>query len=90
MSSLSNLSTLVEREGIKIMAAEEEKSSDFYGVLGLKKECTASELRDAYKKLALVRAYVIPFLFCFSFFFSLYTSVDKILCTHQETSEQLN
>ncbi|KAF5466323.1 hypothetical protein F2P56_016260 [Juglans regia] len=31
----------------------EEKSDDFYAVLGLKKECTASELRNAYKKLAL-------------------------------------
>ncbi|XP_031388245.1 uncharacterized protein LOC116201238 isoform X1 [Punica granatum] len=35
------------------MAGEEEKGGDFYAVLGLKKECTASELRDAYKKLAL-------------------------------------
>ncbi|KAJ4953606.1 hypothetical protein NE237_030438 [Protea cynaroides] len=35
------------------MAAGEEKSPDFYAVLGLKKECTASELRNAYKKLAL-------------------------------------
>ncbi|XP_057472626.1 uncharacterized protein LOC130761155 [Actinidia eriantha] len=35
------------------MAAEEEKRSDFYGVLGLKKECSAAELRNAYKKLAL-------------------------------------
>ncbi|XP_041018866.1 chaperone protein DnaJ-like isoform X4 [Juglans microcarpa x Juglans regia] len=31
----------------------EEKSDDFYAVLGLKKECTAPELRNAYKKLAL-------------------------------------
>ncbi|KAK1575260.1 hypothetical protein Q3G72_003900 [Acer saccharum] len=30
-----------------------EKSNDFYKVLGLNKECTATELRDAYKKLAL-------------------------------------
>ncbi|OVA12358.1 DnaJ domain [Macleaya cordata] len=35
------------------MAAGEEKNEDFYSVLGLKKECTASELRIAYKKLAL-------------------------------------
>ncbi|XP_057981909.1 uncharacterized protein LOC131167111 isoform X2 [Malania oleifera] len=35
------------------MAAEEDKSSDLYAVLGLKKECTATELRNAYKKLAL-------------------------------------
>lgn len=37
------------------MANGEEKSSDFYAVLGLNKECTATELRNAYKKLALVR-----------------------------------
>ncbi|KAG8380203.1 hypothetical protein BUALT_Bualt07G0169000 [Buddleja alternifolia] len=30
-----------------------EGSNDFYGVLGLKKECTTTELRNAYKKLAL-------------------------------------
>ncbi|XAR49858.1 hypothetical protein NMG60_11004018 [Bertholletia excelsa] len=35
------------------MAAGEEKFDDFYAVLGLKKECTAAELRNAYKKLAL-------------------------------------
>ncbi|KAK4361748.1 hypothetical protein RND71_016989 [Anisodus tanguticus] len=35
------------------MAGEEEKNNDFYGVLGLKKECTETELRNAYKKLAL-------------------------------------
>lgn len=35
------------------MAAGEEKGRDFYAVLGLKKECTDSELRIAYKKLAL-------------------------------------
>ncbi|KAJ6714993.1 putative EXPRESSED-RELATED [Salix viminalis] len=29
------------------------KSSDFYQVLGLNKDCTATELRNAYKKLAL-------------------------------------
>lgn len=38
------------------MASGEEKSDDFYAVLGLNKECTATELRNAYKKLALVRA----------------------------------
>lgn len=37
------------------MAAREEKINDFYAVLGLKKECSATELRTAYKKLALVR-----------------------------------
>lgn len=37
------------------MAGEEDKSSDFYAVLGLKKECTETELRNAYKKLAMVR-----------------------------------
>ncbi|KAJ4717728.1 Chaperone DnaJ [Melia azedarach] len=35
------------------MASGEEKSDDFYAVLGLNKECTATELRNAYKKLAL-------------------------------------
>ncbi|XP_059639937.1 uncharacterized protein LOC132282322 [Cornus florida] len=35
------------------MAAGEEKSNDFYAVLGLKKECSAAELRSAYKKLAM-------------------------------------
>ncbi|KAL0341803.1 UNVERIFIED_CONTAM: hypothetical protein Scaly_1842900 [Sesamum calycinum] len=37
------------------MAADEDKSNDFYAVMGLKKECTDAELRNAYKKLALVR-----------------------------------
>ncbi|KAK3220624.1 hypothetical protein Dsin_014594 [Dipteronia sinensis] len=32
---------------------EEKKSNDFYEVLGLNKECTTTELRNAYKKLAL-------------------------------------
>lgn len=36
------------------MVGGEEKSEDFYAVLGLKKECTAAELKDAYKKLAKV------------------------------------
>lgn len=31
-----------------------DKSDDFYAVLGLNKECTAAELRNAYKKLALI------------------------------------
>lgn len=35
------------------MAAEEVKNIDFYGVMGLKKECTPAELRNAYKKLAM-------------------------------------
>ncbi|KAF3451984.1 hypothetical protein FNV43_RR08080 [Rhamnella rubrinervis] len=35
------------------MANGEEKSNDFYAVLGLKKECSESDLRNAYKKLAL-------------------------------------
>ncbi|CAK9144653.1 unnamed protein product [Ilex paraguariensis] len=34
-------------------AAGEDKNNDLYAVLGLKKECTAAELRNAYKKLAL-------------------------------------
>lgn len=37
------------------MAAEEDKSGDFYSVLGLRKECSETELRNAYKKLAMVR-----------------------------------
>ncbi|KAK6124695.1 hypothetical protein DH2020_041550 [Rehmannia glutinosa] len=35
------------------MAGEGDKSNDFYAVLGLKKECTSTDLRNAYKKLAL-------------------------------------
>ncbi|KAG6415859.1 hypothetical protein SASPL_123278 [Salvia splendens] len=35
------------------MAAGEGRNCDFYGVMGLKKECTPTELRNAYKKLAL-------------------------------------
>ncbi|XP_027125063.1 dnaJ homolog subfamily B member 7 isoform X2 [Coffea eugenioides] len=35
------------------MAAADDKRSDFYAVLGLKKECSAAELKNAYKKLAL-------------------------------------
>ncbi|KAI5422304.1 uncharacterized protein LOC127076226 isoform X2 [Lathyrus oleraceus] len=35
------------------MANEGNKSNDFYAVLGLNKECTDSELRNAYKKLAM-------------------------------------
>lgn len=35
------------------MANEGNKSNDFYAVLGLNKECSDSELRNAYKKLAL-------------------------------------
>ncbi|XP_057733352.1 uncharacterized protein LOC130948588 isoform X1 [Arachis stenosperma] len=35
------------------MADEGDKKNDFYAVLGLNKECTDSELRNAYKKLAL-------------------------------------
>ncbi|XP_028774424.1 dnaJ homolog subfamily B member 6 isoform X1 [Neltuma alba] len=35
------------------MANGEEKGNDFYAVMGLDKECTESELRNAYKKLAM-------------------------------------
>ncbi|KAG5538012.1 hypothetical protein RHGRI_025189 [Rhododendron griersonianum] len=35
------------------MAAGEERSYDFYAVLGLEKECSAAELRNAYKNLAM-------------------------------------
>ncbi|KAL5995758.1 hypothetical protein ACLOJK_025828 [Asimina triloba] len=38
---------------IGMASGEEEKNRDFYSVLGLKKECSALELRSAYKKLAL-------------------------------------
>lgn len=37
------------------MAAKGDERSDFYAVLGLKKECSAADLKNAYKKLALVR-----------------------------------
>lgn len=37
------------------MAADEVKSGDFYAVLGLKKECSAADLKIAYRRLALVR-----------------------------------
>ncbi|KAL6134757.1 hypothetical protein ACLB2K_066985 [Fragaria x ananassa] len=36
------------------MADREEKGNDFYAVMGLKKECSDLELRNAYKKLALI------------------------------------
>lgn len=36
------------------MAGRKEKNDDLYAVLGLKKECTEAELKNAYKKLALV------------------------------------
>ncbi|XP_073270910.1 uncharacterized protein [Primulina huaijiensis] len=35
------------------MADGEDKSTAFYGILELKKECTTAELRNAYKELAL-------------------------------------
>lgn len=35
------------------MAGEKQKNDDLYAVLGLKKECTEAELKNAYKKLAL-------------------------------------
>lgn len=36
------------------MAGEKEKNGDLYAVLGLKKECSEADLKNAYKKLALV------------------------------------
>ena len=36
------------------MANDEEKNNDFYKVLGLKKECTAVELKNAYKECTTV------------------------------------
>lgn len=50
---------------LKKMAGGEQISRDFYAVLGLQKECTASELKDAYKKLALV-SNSSPIFFLFS------------------------
>jgi preprotein translocase subunit Sec63 len=47
------------------MANEGNKGNDFYAVLGLNKECTDSDLRNAYKKLALVRIYNLNTLFFF-------------------------
>ncbi|GFP85742.1 Dnaj homolog subfamily b member 3 [Phtheirospermum japonicum] len=35
------------------MASEDEQNDDFYAVLGLKRECSAAELRIAYRKLAM-------------------------------------
>ncbi|XP_022152680.1 dnaJ homolog subfamily B member 6 isoform X2 [Momordica charantia] len=35
------------------MAGEKEKNGDLYAVLGLKKECSEADLKNAYKKLAL-------------------------------------
>lgn len=35
------------------MAADDHHGNDFYAVLGLQKDCTAGELKNAYKKLAL-------------------------------------
>lgn len=37
------------------MATGEEKGNDLYAVMELNKECTDSELRNAYKRLAMVR-----------------------------------
>ena len=47
------------------MANGEEKGRDFYAVLGLDKECTDSELRNAYKKLAMVRIQIVKLYFLF-------------------------
>ena len=58
------------------MASGDDKSTDFYAVLGLKKECSATELRNAYKKLALVRNTVIRNLKLFSARFSSYIFCD--------------
>lgn len=48
------------------MANGEEKSAgggvgDLYAVLGLKKECSEAELKNAYKKLALVWCFLFRF-----------------------------
>lgn len=43
-------------------AGDQEKGDDFYTRLGLKKECSSTELRDAYKKLALVLVFCAGFI----------------------------
>lgn len=49
--------------GKLVMAAgDQEKGDDFYTRLGLKKECSSTELRDAYKKLALVLVFCAGFI----------------------------
>eukprot|EP00268_Persea_americana_P023771 TRINITY_DN23286_c0_g1_i7.p1 TRINITY_DN23286_c0_g1~~TRINITY_DN23286_c0_g1_i7.p1 ORF type:complete len:101 (+),score=16.56 TRINITY_DN23286_c0_g1_i7:230-532(+) len=58
------------------MASGDDKSTDFYAVLGLKKECSATELRNAYKKLALVRNTVIR---DFNFFHPCFLTSSVIL-----------
>jgi hypothetical protein len=41
----------------------------FYSVMGLKSDCTSSELRATYKKLAMV-SFVTPFMASFFFLFA--------------------
>ena len=58
----------------KRMADKNEQNDDLYGVLGLKKECTKAELKNAYKKLAMViklrlRNFLFIFYYCFCEFF---------------------
>ena len=50
------------------MANSGENNDDFYAVLGLNKECTPTELKNAYKKLAMVRVFNNPFFYspCFA------------------------
>ncbi|KAI3513175.1 hypothetical protein L1887_20502 [Cichorium endivia] len=50
----SKLQQLATKHKFGNMAGNGAKISDFYEVLGLKKECTETELKNAYKKLALV------------------------------------
>lgn len=62
------------------MAAAEVKNIDFYGVMGLKKECTPAELRNAYKKLAMVRIwnqlFLCQFMFiCYVYYLRVYKDV---------------
>jgi len=52
------------------MANEGNKSSDFYTILGLKKECTELELKNAYKKLAKVGIEPKCFFLCSAFLIS--------------------
>lgn len=47
------------------MANEGKKSNNFYSILGLSKECTELELKNAYRKLAKVRTESKCFFFLF-------------------------
>jgi hypothetical protein len=58
---------------------------DFYSLMGLKSDYTSSELRDAYKKLAMV-SFVTPFMASFfsflpsisSFFYRIFLGIEYL------------